>query len=202
MNTIHRLLSALMSVAILAGCAAALVPETSDPWKKYSQAMELFAVQRPIPAERLLRESIDGLTQTDQYGRLALVQLEYSRFIGSPTFQQSPVFTQRLSELGGPNGIAKTIQGLNAQAETNLRKALSTSPTVDSPPERTQVLLLLIEAQARQGKNREACESVSQAIESYEHARGIKYQYKTHPPHGTVSEHLAQRKVLLGCHAT
>lgn len=202
MNTIHRLLSALISVAILAGCAAALVPETSDPWKKYSQAMELFSVQRPIPAERLLRESINGLTRTDQYGRLAIVQLEYSEFIASPTFQESPVFAQRLSELGGPNGIAKTIQGLNAQAETNLRKALITSPIVDSPPERTQVLLLLIEAQARQGKNREACESVSQAIESYGHARDIKYQYKIHPPHGTVSEHLAQRKVQLGCHAT
>lgn len=202
MNAHHRLFSVLISVLVLSGCAAALVPETSDPWEKYSQAMGLFEVKRPIPAERLLKESVDGLTQTGQYGRLAIVQLEYAEFIASPTFQQSPVFGQRFSELGGPGGITKTIQTLNAQAEANLLRALSTAPIANSLTERTQVLLLLIEARARQGKNREACESVSQAAESYQQAKGIKYAYRIHPPHGTVSEHLAQRKVLLGCRAT
>lgn len=199
---IHRFLFYFFLVPFyLSGCAAALVPVTNDPWIKYSQAMNLFKAKRPIPAERLLSESLEGLTKTDQYGRLALVQFEYADFIASPLFQKSPAFANRFTELGGESGVARTIQQLSFQAETNVVTALSVPSIAESPTERTQLLILLIDAQARQQKNQEACKNINRAIESYAKARDIKFEYVTPRPHGTVSAHLAQRKVLLNCEA-
>ncbi|MCV2360393.1 hypothetical protein LNV08_15560 [Paucibacter sp. TC2R-5] len=199
---LKRIYAVLVFVAVLAGCSAALVPETSDPWKKYWQAVELFKDGRPVPAERLLRESMEGLASTDQFVHLAVVQLEYGEFIASPTFQQSRIFSSRVAELGGSEGLPARINEFNAKAESNLQKGLSSQAVAASPAERTQVLLLLLEAQARLKKNNEACGTVNQAAESYKAARGMSYEYRIHAPKGTVTEHLKQRNVLLSCGAT
>jgi len=45
---------------LLTGCAAMLIPKTSDPAKKLGYAYQLFDQQhRPLPAEELIRESIE-----------------------------------------------------------------------------------------------------------------------------------------------
>lgn len=196
---IRRTYTALAFVALLAGCSAALVPETSDPWKKYWQAAALFKEGRPIPAERLLRESMDGLAATDQFVRLAVVQLEYGQFIASPTFQQSRIFSSRITELGGLDGLPARSDEFSAKAESNLLKGLSSPEVTSSPAEKTQVLLLLVEAQARLKKQSDACKTVELAFESYKAAKGINYEYRIHPPKGTVTEHLKQRQVQLNC---
>src|SRR3569832_67784 len=54
-----KLIPAFLLLVALAGCAAALVPETSDPARKLGWARELINNQnRPIPAERLIKEAL------------------------------------------------------------------------------------------------------------------------------------------------
>lgn len=51
-------LSLTLALVLLAGCAAVGVVETSDPAQKLQQAGQLFGRQdRPLPAERLIREA-------------------------------------------------------------------------------------------------------------------------------------------------
>jgi hypothetical protein len=189
-----RLVAALtLSSAVIGGCAAAFVPETSDPWKKYTYACALLGVNRPIPAERLLRESMTLFEKTDEYVRLAVVQLQYAQLIESPTFLNSQTLARRVADMGGVGAVANAARELDLNAKSNLLKALSTPATQRSPVDRTQALLVLIEAHARLGEVREACVAVERTAESYKQAEGIKYQYLMYPP-GTVPEHLSQRR--------
>lgn len=57
-------------IFILIGCAAVGVPQTNDPAKKIGYAYQLFdKQQRPLPAEKLIREAIDIFkTQNNSYG--------------------------------------------------------------------------------------------------------------------------------------
>jgi hypothetical protein len=103
--------------------------------------------------------------------------------------------------MGGVTAIATTAHELNVAAKSNLLRALSAPATQTSPVDRTQALLVLIEAHARLGETREACVAVERAGESYKQAEGIKYQYMTYPP-GTVPEHLSERRHSLGCTAS
>jgi len=181
-----RLIAALIvSSAAIGGCAAAFVPETSDPWKKYTYACALLGVNRPIPAERLLRESMTLFEHTDEHVRLAVVQLQYARLIESPTFLNHQVFARRVADMGGAGAVVNAARALDLNAKSNLLKALSTPASQSSPVDRTQALLVLIEAYVRLGEVHEACLAVEHAAESYTGAEGIKYQFLMYPP-GTV----------------
>jgi tetratricopeptide (TPR) repeat protein len=65
--------SALFLGVVMSGCAAMGVPETTDADKKIRQAYMLFdEQQRPLPAERLIREAI-GIYQ-DKNNELGLAE--------------------------------------------------------------------------------------------------------------------------------
>jgi len=70
MKYINHLALFALFVLILSGCAAIGVPHTNDPAKKIGYAYQLFdKQQRPLPAEKLIREAIDILkTQNNCYG--------------------------------------------------------------------------------------------------------------------------------------
>jgi tetratricopeptide (TPR) repeat protein len=71
--------SQLLSALLLSGCAAALVPYTSDPYKKIEYAYSLWRDQRPQPAERLGKEALaDFEKDNDIFG-----QAEAHHFLGN-----------------------------------------------------------------------------------------------------------------------
>jgi len=59
MGILRFLVTALLLMGVIGACAAMGVPATSDPARKLGDAYELIQYQgRPLPAERLIRESI------------------------------------------------------------------------------------------------------------------------------------------------
>jgi tetratricopeptide (TPR) repeat protein len=66
------------------GCAAALVPATGDPYEKLSHASRLFDKQeRPLPAEKLIIESIQSFEKADDKLGLAHAYRVYGFFFKS-----------------------------------------------------------------------------------------------------------------------
>ena len=55
----RRLIVVFLLFILLDGCAAYLVPETKDPKDKLSWARSLINTGRPLPAEKLINESIE-----------------------------------------------------------------------------------------------------------------------------------------------
>jgi tetratricopeptide (TPR) repeat protein len=79
------LLSTLLLI-ILAGCAAFGVPATNDPKEKLSWAYTLMKNGRPLPAERLIKESIDIYSRennvpmlAESYGLYGLLEYFYPK---------------------------------------------------------------------------------------------------------------------------
>jgi len=69
---------------VLAGCAAMLVPLTSDPDKKLGYAYTLFdQLQRPLPAEHLIREAIAIYQEKNDELKLAEAYRIYGGFFRS-----------------------------------------------------------------------------------------------------------------------
>ncbi|HKT32577.1 MAG TPA: hypothetical protein VJS89_08820 [Gammaproteobacteria bacterium] len=73
-------------VIFLAGCEAMLVPYTSNPRTKLADAIVLIQDQnRPLPAERLIRDAINTYkNEHDEFG-LAQAYKMYGFFFRSPT---------------------------------------------------------------------------------------------------------------------
>ena len=80
----------LVLVALfLGGCAAALVPITNDPIKKLAYATELFdQQQRPLPAERLIREAIEICEAAKKMVCLGKAYVTYGFFFRSPAIER------------------------------------------------------------------------------------------------------------------
>lgn len=74
----------VMIVSILTGCAAMGVPATSDPGEKLGWAYNLYEKQdRPLPAERLIREAQDLYQNKNDELGLAEVYRQYAFFLMS-----------------------------------------------------------------------------------------------------------------------
>lgn len=87
-RTLIVLMLALIA-QFLGGCAAMLVPETADPMKKLAWAKELVENQdRPIPAERLIREALDIFESQNDMGGMAQAYRVYGLFFKAPSLQK------------------------------------------------------------------------------------------------------------------
>lgn len=74
----------IVMLTTLAGCAAALVPYTSDPKQMIANAYWLFDDQvRPLPAERMILEAIDIYKEGEDQAGLAQAYIAYSVFLRS-----------------------------------------------------------------------------------------------------------------------
>jgi tetratricopeptide (TPR) repeat protein len=83
-------------VAALLGCAAAMVPYSSDPKTKLAWATALLEKQnRPLPAERLIREAIEIYqTENDEIG-LAEGYRKYGIFFRSASVKRYESFYRK-----------------------------------------------------------------------------------------------------------
>lgn len=73
----------------LAGCAAAFVPDTSDPHEKLKWAGGLVHMgSRPLPAEWLIQEAITIFAERGDEVGLAAAYRVYGSFFASPAIEQ------------------------------------------------------------------------------------------------------------------
>jgi tetratricopeptide (TPR) repeat protein len=73
----------------LYGCAAMFIPATSDPYKKLGWAEELYdKQQRPLPAERLIIESISIFKEKNDQNGLGMAYREYGFFFRSASIEK------------------------------------------------------------------------------------------------------------------
>ena len=74
----------ILTFLSLAGCAAALVPYTSDPKQKISDAYWLFdQKQRALPAQKLILEAIEIYKKNNDKSGLAQAYVAYAVFLRS-----------------------------------------------------------------------------------------------------------------------
>ena len=73
----------LLLLPLLYCCEAFLVPQTSDPAQKVNDAFYLIDVGRPIPAERLIRDSIDIYKKSNDEKGLSQAYFAYGYFFCS-----------------------------------------------------------------------------------------------------------------------
>lgn len=79
-----RSIPLIFLLAFLTGCAAAGVPYTSDPAKKISYAYWLFDDKlRPLPAEKLIIDSIEIYKERNDNAGLAVARTAYAIFLRS-----------------------------------------------------------------------------------------------------------------------
>lgn len=76
-------------LSILVGCAGVGVVASSDPLAKLNDAQELFQKQdRPLPAERLIREALAIYKERDDPHGLGNSHRQYGDFLRSPAVSQ------------------------------------------------------------------------------------------------------------------
>jgi tetratricopeptide (TPR) repeat protein len=79
----------MVIVTTMSGCAAMLVPATNDPDKKIVYSYILFDdQQRPLPAEQLIRESIEAYKQGSNDIGLGEAYRAYGFFFRSPAIKK------------------------------------------------------------------------------------------------------------------
>jgi hypothetical protein len=183
--------------ATLSACAAVGVVESSDPWDKYKQGCALLSVGRIFPAERLLGESLAHYESSGERLELAMVQMQYALVLESPTFVVSPLFSEKRDKLGGREALPARARELNQRARDNLAAEL-TVPQGISPERRTQLNLVLAEAQLVLGEQAQACAALAAASESYRDARDPGYPYAKYS-FKTVPEYVAARRTKWHC---
>lgn len=84
MRALWAALFAMFALLFLAACSAVGVPATSDPARKVQQAAVLYDQQdRPLPAERLLREAIQIYSANGDQAGLAEAYRQYGFFFRS-----------------------------------------------------------------------------------------------------------------------
>jgi len=79
----------VISLSLIIGCSAAMVPYTKDPQKKLANAKDLFDFQdRPLPAERLLVEAITSFKKSKDDVGLADAYRLYGFFFQSEAVER------------------------------------------------------------------------------------------------------------------
>ncbi|MGY4532117.1 tetratricopeptide (TPR) repeat protein [Pseudomonas sp. TE3786] len=73
----------LLSPLLLTGCAAALVPYSSDPYQMLANASTLLEQDRPTPAERLITQALNACAQKQEPICTAEAYRMYGRFFMS-----------------------------------------------------------------------------------------------------------------------
>jgi len=116
-----RLLVALLGALLLSGCAGFGIVATSDPLTKLNDAADLFERQdRPLPAERLIREAIAIYQEDNDLHGLGNAYREYGDLLRSPAVAKWETVYRR----DGFLDKSVTFDNRLAKASENFTKAL------------------------------------------------------------------------------
>lgn len=91
-------LAALLSLAFLVGCTAAGVPATNNPQEKIAYAQQLKDMGRPIPAQKLLLESLSIYEKSNDFSGLGSTYLALGNLYKSNSYQSNAEIFKKWNE--------------------------------------------------------------------------------------------------------
>tara|TARA_R110002167_G_scaffold26214_4_gene90407 strand:+ start:673 stop:1695 length:1023 start_codon:yes stop_codon:yes gene_type:complete len=91
-------------VAFLNGCAAALVPYTSDPNQKLKNSYALLSTGRAIPAEKFAKEALETFKSENNFKGMAEAHVFLGQFYQSPTYRRYAKFYKNHDSYDSTNG--------------------------------------------------------------------------------------------------
>lgn len=195
-----KLLRSVLAAPLLAGCAAALVPESNDPATKLNQARALWREGRLIPAERLIGDAIELAREQKNYVRLGEAQLTYAQFLKSSAFKDK-FFDDKRAKLGGPEGVNEEARRYLRDAEKSYMEAepavLSSTDPFDISNLWMRRSLIYQELDDRL----RACEALDNSLATHRTAQERKPGTAVRLPPGFKSfdEFVQKQKATLGC---
>lgn len=96
----------LMVLVLLNGCAAALVPYTSEPNQKLKNSYALLSTGRAIPAEKFAKEALETFESENNFRGMAEAHVFLGQFYQSPTYRRYAKFYEKNDSYDPSNGKA------------------------------------------------------------------------------------------------
>ncbi len=187
------------AIYCFAGCAGVGISATSDPAVKLNDAGDLFERQdRPLPAERLIREAIEIYQERNDQLGLAEAYRTYGFFFRSPSIEG------KWSKHYRENGFldkSTTFETRYAKSIEYFEKARAIFVEVKRFDALTNVDLNMGFTYVAMGDRDAACKAFDRSLESYRENLRVTAGAKPVVPRGFTSyeEFLADRKKRYGC---
>jgi len=173
------------SIAIvlsLSGCAAALVPATSDPNKKLAQAYDLLSVYRPKPARQLIDESIEIFKERGDKEKLAyayMVSTDYYRYVASEAYRQfdpsKPTWFVKPIPWQSVYGVrTERVWTAHKLAEDAYKQIIEEAIAAKDHLKASMNYQFLYLLYARNAQKPEACSALDGELEQYKLAKAAK----------------------------
>lgn len=186
-----RSLLIIFAALTFVGCSAALVPASSNPDTKLTQAKDLMSLERAIPAERLVREAIDIYKEQNNVKGLANAYAQYGLMLISPVYRKYEKFWR---DGGSYDPTPKT-------AINYLEQSLLLYGQADDPEGQRFASFQLGRLFQMDGENKKACHAYDQSTQYHQIALNRFPQNKYYIAPGTKSweDMISKLKVQLGC---
>lgn len=97
-------LAPILTAIILSGCAAALVPYTSDPNTKLKNSYSLVSAGRAIPAEKFAKEALETFESENNFEGMAEAHVFLGQFYRSQTYRRYSNFYKGIDSYDPTNG--------------------------------------------------------------------------------------------------
>ncbi len=183
---------------LLQGCAAMLVPETNDPREKLGWATELFNNQeRPLPAERLIREAIEICKASNDDSCLGKANVTYGFFFRSNSIKKWEKFYRENGFMDKEANIDSRLEISKQYFEKGIEYYLKT----EEYDALTNAYLNLGFAYYFLGANKEECGPYEKSLESYKKNITRNPEANVALPEGASSfpEYVAAQQKRAGC---
>ena len=188
---------------LLAGCAGVGIVATSDPLTKLNDAEYLFMRQdRPLPAERLIREAIAIYQEGDDSHGLGNAYREYGDLLLSPAV----IKWEKLYRRDGFLDKSVTYDNRDVKASENYSKALEYYKRAEQQlrdaskyDARTNVYFNMAWSYYSLNDRVKACNYYDRALEAYTENIRRNPSAKPYSPSGTVPELVESMKKRAGC---
>lgn len=200
MKKIKLFFAVFVSLQLLVGCAAMGVPSTDDPARKLGWAQDLVEKQdRPIPAERLIRESIDIYQEQKNEMGLAQAYRIYGLFFKAPSLSLNQ--WQSFYQEHGFLDKSATYQTRFPKALEYFEKSLSLSEKNKDVYMPANLYLQIALTHQLMRQNEAACPNFNKSLEAYKVMMAQDSQTKISLPkdYATFEKAIADLKNRAGC---
>jgi tetratricopeptide (TPR) repeat protein len=198
MRKIKVIVSALIISGLLQACAGVGIVATSDPQVKLSDARHLFIFQnRPLPAERLIREAITICEKNADQDCLAEAYLAYGYFFRSNSVQSWEKVYRR-------DGFLDRTVTFDDRFEKSKEYIDKAKPLIDKSKAydmQTNAYLNFGEENEKLGLQAEACEMYAKSLVANEKNLETNPNAKVILPDGysSYAEYLSGHQKRAGC---
>jgi hypothetical protein len=156
-------LGAAAILGLVAACAAVGVPHTNDPTEKLNYARLLLRDGRPLPAERLIGESLEIFQSRGDRGGVASAQHAYAWFLAGDHIEPLAGFYRKNGFRNSPANFDSRRQ----EAVKYFELAATGFAAAGKYADATNAYLDLAVTQSSDGNLGPACRAFSESLKSY-----------------------------------